>query len=386
MKHARRWKLSAAQRADMWNRWKAGQSLPEIDRALGKSHVVIQFLLARHGGVAPAARRRSRRVLTLAEREDISRGIASGSSMRVIAQRLSRACSTVSREVARHGGRAQYRANEADQRAWESALRPKPCLLATHSKLQEIVASRLMQDWSPQQISGWLKQYYPDDESLRVSHETIYRSLFIQARGALKQELVGYLRSQRRIRRSRHSSDHGHSQGRIVDAVSIRERPAEVEDRAIPGHWEGDLLRGARNSHVATLVERHSRFCMLVKVPGKDTATVVAALSQHVRQLPVTLRRSLTWDRGLEMAQHKTFTMATDVKVYFCDPQSPWQRGSNENTNGLLRQYLPKKADLSCYSQSDLDEIALRLNQRPRKTLGFQTPADRLQASVASTP
>ena len=347
---------------------------------------VIQFLLARHGGIAPAARRRSRRVLTLAEREDISRGIASGCSMRVIAQRLSRASSTVSREVARHGGRAQYRANEADQQAWESALRPKPCLLATHSKLQEIVASKLMQDWSPQQISGWLKQQYPDDESLRVSHETIYRSLFIQARGALKQELIRHLRSQRRIRRSRHASVHGHSQGKIVDAISIRERPAEVEDRAIPGHWEGDLLRGARNSHVATLVERHSRFCMLVKVPGKDTATVVAALSQHVRQLPATLRRSLTWDRGLEMAQHKSFTMATDVQVYFCDPQSPWQRGSNENTNGLLRQYLPKKADLSCYSQSDLDEIALRLNQRPRKTLGFQTPADKLQASVASTP
>jgi IS30 family transposase len=384
--HARRWKLSAAQRADMWNRWKAGQSLHAIGRALGKDHVVIQLLLARHGGIAPAARRRSRRVLTLAEREDISRGIASGSSMRVIAQRLSRACSTVSREVARHGGRAQYRANQADQQAWESALRPKPCLLATHNKLQEIVASKLMQDWSPQQISGWLKQHYPDDESLRVSHETIYRSLFIQARGALKQELVRHLRSQRRIRRSRHSSVHGHSQGRIVDAISIRERPAEIEDRAIPGHWEGDLLRGARNSHVATLVERHSRFCMLVKVPGKDTATVVAALSQHVRQLPATLRRSLTWDRGLEMAQHKSFTMATHVQVYFCDPQSPWQRGSNENTNGLLRQYLPKKADLSCYSQSDLDEIALRLNQRPRKTLGFQTPADRLQASVASTP
>jgi IS30 family transposase len=360
--------------------------LHEIGRALGKDHVVIQFLLARHGGIAPAARRRSRRVLTLAEREDISRGIASGCSMRVIAQRVSRACSTVSREVARHGGRAQYRANQADQQAWESALRPKPCLLATHSKLQELVASKLLQDWSPQQISGWLKRQYPHDESLRVSHETIYRSLFIQARGALKQELVRHLRSQRRIRRSQHSSVHGHSQGRIVDAISIRERPAEVEDRAIPGHWEGDLLRGAGNSHLATLVERHSRFCMLVKVPGKDTATVVAALSQRVRQLPATLRRSLTWDRGLEMAQHKSFTMATDVQVYFCDPQSPWQRGSNENTNGLLRQYLPKKADLSCYSQSDLDEIALRLNQRPRKTLGFQTPADRLQASVASTP
>jgi len=378
--------LSAEQKAELWKRWKTGQSLHEIGRALGKDHVVIHFVLARHGGIVPPARRRSPRALTLAEREDISRGIASGCSMRVMAQRLGRACSTVSREVARHGGRAQYRAGAADQQAWESALRPKPCLLATHSKLQEIVSSKLMQDWSPQQISGWLRRRYPDDKSLRVSHETIYRSLFIQARGALKQELLRHLRSKRRIRRSRHSSVHGHSQGRIVDAVSIRERPAEVEDRAIPGHWEGDLLRGARNSHVATLVERHSRFCMLVKVPGKDTATVVAALSEHVQQLPATLRRSLTWDRGLEMAQHKSFTLATDVQVYFCDPQSPWQRGSNENTNGLLRHYLPKKADLSTFSQSELDAIALRLNQRPRQTLGFQTPADKLQASVAPTP
>src|ERR1700734_2660054 len=251
-----------------------------------------------------------------------------------------------------------------------------------------MVASKLILDWSPEQISGWLKSQYPNDATLRVSHETIYRSLFIQARGVLKQELVKHLRSQRRIRRSRHSSIHGHSQGKIVDAISIRERPAEVEDRAIPGHGEGDLLRGTGNSHVATLVERHSRFCMLVKVPGKGTATVVAALSRHVRKLPATLRRSLTWDRGLEMAQHKSFTMATDVQVYFCDPQSPWQRGSNENTNGLLRQYLPKRADLSGYSQSELDEIARRLNQRPRKTLGFQTPADKLQSSVgvATTP
>jgi IS30 family transposase len=382
----RRWKLSSARRAEMWNRWKAGQSLNAIGRALGKDKQVIHFLLARHGGIAPPARRRSPRALTLAEREDISRGIAGGCSMRTVAQRLNRAPSTVSREVARHGGRAQYRASEADQRTWHSALRPKPFLLATHTTLQEIVASKLIVDWSPEQISGWLKTEYSEDESLRVSHETIYRSLFIQARGALKQELIQHLRSKRRIRRSRHSSVHGHSQGRIVEAISIRERPAEVEDRAIPGHWEGDLLRGARNSHVATLVERHSRFCMLVKVPSKDTATVVAALSQHVRQLPATLRRSLTWDRGLEMAQHKNFTIATDVKVYFCDPQSPWQRGSNENTNGLLRQYLPKTADLSSYSQSDLDAIALRLNQRPRKTLGFQTPASKLQASVASTP
>ena len=382
----RRWKLSSAQRADMWNRWKAGQSLHAIGRVLGKDKQVIHFLLARHGGIAPPVRRRSRRALTLAEREDISRGIASGSSLRVVAQGMGRACSTISREVARHGGRAQYRATEADQQAWNSALRPKPCRLATHSELQQIVASKLMQDWSPEQISGWLKQSYPDDEGLRVSHETIYRSLFIQARGALKQELVRHLRSKRRIRRSRHASIHGHSQGKIVDAISIRERPAEVEDRAVPGHWEGDLLRGAGNSHVITLVERGSRFCMLMKTPGKDSSTVVAVLSQHVGQLPAELRRSLTWDRGLEMAQHKTFTMATDMQVYFCDPQSPWQRGSNENTNGLLRQYLPKNADLSRFSQSELDEIALRLNTRPRQTLGFRTPADKLQASVASTP
>jgi IS30 family transposase len=382
----KRWKLTVAQRTDMWSRWKAGQSLHAIGRALGKEHVVIRVLLARHGGIAPAARRRSPRVLTLAEREDISRGIVSGCSLRVIAQRLSRATSTISREVARHGGRAEYRANEADRHAWELALRPKRCRLATHNKLQEIVAGKLMQDWSPEQISGWLKRQNSGSENLSVSHETIYRSLFIQARGALKKELIQHLRSRRQIRRSRHASVHGHSQGRIVDAISIRERPAEVEDRAIPGHWEGDLLRGAWNSYVITLVERHSRFCMLVKVSGKDTAAVVAALIQHIGQLPAALRRSLTWDRGLEMAQHKSFTMATDIQVYFCDPQSPWQRGSNENTNGLLRQYLPKKTDLSSYSQADLDEIALRLNQRPRKTLGFQTPADKLQASVASTP
>jgi len=377
--------LSATQRVEVWRRWKAGESLHAIGRALGKDHVVVHLLLKRHGGIAPPVRRRSRRSLTLAEREDISRGIASGSSLRVIAQGLSRACSTVSREVGRHGGRAQYRANEADQQAWESALRPKLCLLAMHDQLRKIVASKLIVDWSPKQISGWLQRRYPKDQSLRVSHETIHRSLFIQARGALKKALIQHLRSKRRIRRSRHASVHGHSQGRIVDAVSIRERPAEVEDRAIPGHWEGDLLRGARNSHVATLVERHSRFCMLVKVPSKDTGAVTAAVSRHVRRLPATLRRSLTWDRGLEMAQHKNFSVATHVKVYFCDPQSPWQRGTNENTNGLLRQYLPKKADLSRFTQSDLDKIALRLNQRPRETLGFETPASRLRASVALT-
>ena len=248
-----------------------------------------------------------------------------------------------------------------------------------------IVASKLIRDWSPEQIAGWLKIRYPDNESMRVSHETIYRSLFIQARGVLKKELMQHLRSRRLVRRSRHARAGGKSQGQIVDAISIRERPAEIEDRAIPGHWEGDLLAGTGNSHIATLVERHSRFTILVKVNGKETATVVAALSRQVRRLPASLRRSLTWDRGLEMAKHKSFTVATKVNVYFCDPQSPWQRGTNENTNGLLRQYFPKKTDLSGYSQADLDKVAMRLNQRPRKTLGFETPASKLQASVAST-
>ena len=386
MRFKRRFKLSEQQRNDMWRRWKAGQSLHEIGRAFSKDHVSIQFMLAQHGGIAPTARRRSALTLTLAERENISRGIACGSSIREIARGMQRAVSTVSREVARHGGRPLYRATEADQQAWDSALRPKPCLLAIHKKLQEIVAGKLMLDWSPEQVSGWLKSEYREDESMRVSHETIYRSLFIQARGVLKKELIQHLRFKRRIRRSRHARDSGHHKGQIVDAISIRERPAEIEDRAVPGHWEGDLLGGTKNSHIATLVERHSRFVMLVRVPSKDTATVVAALSQYIGKLPATLRRSLTWDRGLEMAQHKSFTVDTEVKVYFCDPQSPWQRGSNENTNGLLRQYFPKRTDLSVYSQEDLDKVALLLNQRPRKTLGFQTPADKLQASVALTP
>ena len=291
---------------------------------------------------------------------------------------LDRAASTVSREVARHGGRPEYRANEADQRAWDSALRPKPCLLGIREQLREIVASKLLLDWSPEQISGWLTTEYPSDESMRVSHETIYRSLFIQARGVLKKELVAHLRSKRRIRRSQHARIFKDARGQIAEAISIRERPAEIEDRAIPGHWEGDLLSGSKNSHIVTLVERHSRFTTLLKVPSKDTEVVVAALTRHARKLSAVLRRSLTWDRGLEMAKHKTFTMATDVQVYFCDPQSPWQRGSNENTNGLLRQYFPRRTDLSGYTQADLDEVALRLNQHPRKTLGFQTPASNL--------
>jgi IS30 family transposase len=385
MTRRKRSRLSAAQKTEIWKRWKAGQSLHEIGRAFDKPHTTIHQFLLPSGGIAPAARRRSGLTLTLAEREDISRGIASGSSIREIARRMERVASTVSREVRRHGGRPAYRAHDADCQAWVSALRPKRCLLAINRKLRDAVASKLILEWSPEQISGWLKTEYPKDERMRVSHETIYRSLFIQARGVLKQELLGHLRSKRRIRRSQHSRIYKDSRGRIADAISIRERPAEVEDRAVPGHWEGDLLSGGKNSYIATLVERHSRFLMLIKVPGKETAVVVAALSKHVRKLPATLRRSLTWDRGLEMAKHKEFTVATDVQVYFCDPQSPWQRGTNENTNLLLRQYFPRGTDLSGYSQAQLDQVALRLNQRPRKTLGFQTPASKLQASVAST-
>jgi IS30 family transposase len=377
--------LSEAQRTEVWRRWKAGESLHRIGRAFDRPHTSIHCLLAHHGGIVPATRRRSILSLTAVEREDISRGLACGSSIREIAKGLERAASTVSREVARHGGRPLYRASDADQRAWNSTLRPKRCLLAIHVKLRKVVASKLILDWSPEQISGWLKIQYRNDQSMRISHETIYRSLFIQARGVLKKELIGHLRSKRRIRRSQHARIFNDSRGQIADAVSIRERPAEIEDRAVPGHWEGDLIAGTQNSHIATLVERHSRFTALVKVRSKDAAAVVSALSRQIRRLPTSLRRSLTWDRGLEMAKHKNFTVATNVKVYFCDPHSPWQRGTNENTNRLLRQYLPKRTDLSGYTQPQLDKIALRLNQRPRKTLGFQTPASKLRATVAPT-
>jgi IS30 family transposase len=319
------------------------------------------------------------------EREEISRGLAAGCSMREIARHLQRAPSSISREVARHAGLHGYRAVIADERAWRRARRPKQCLLARHEALRQLVTQKLLIDWSPQQISGWLKLAYPDDETLRVSHETIYRSLFVQARGALKKELTAHLRRRRALRRSRNASTHPSKRGQIEDAVCISERPAQVEDRAVPGHWEGDLLCGTPSSQIATLVERKSRFVMLVKTPSKSTEQVVAALSKHVRKLPSQLRRSLTWDRGFELKAHKQFTLATQMQVYFCDPHSPWQRGSNENTNGLLRQYFPKGEDVSGYSQRQLDQIAMRLNQRPRETLGFRTPAQVLSLRVAST-
>ena len=385
MAHMGRPGLSAAQKADLWQRWKQGQSLSEVGRALGQHAGSIHGVVSSNGGCLPAVRRRSRRALTLVEREEISRGLAAAFSIRRIAARLGRAPSTVSREVARCGGAPIYRATEADVQAWMYARRPKLCRLATHPTLQHLVATKLRCEWSPEQIAGWLKLEFPDQGTMRVSHETIYRSLFIQARGVLKKELIRHLRSRRMMRRAKRASTMGQPRGQIIDGLSIRNRPAEVEDRAIPGHWEGDLLTGSQNTPIATLVERQSRFTMLVKVPGKDTASVVTALSRRVRTLPATLRRSLTWDRGMELAQHKRCTVATEGQVYLCDPQSPGQRGTNENTNRLLRQYFPNGTDLSRYSQADLDTVALRLNQRPRKTLGFQTPAAILEAAVATT-
>jgi IS30 family transposase len=303
-------------------------------------------------------------------------------SSRGIAARIGRAPSTVSREVRRNGGRRWYRASKADERALRLVRRPKRCKLALHPRLRYVVATKLLLQWAPEQISGWLRAQYPADERMNVSHETIYRSLFIQARGVLKKELQEHLRSRRIMRRARTASASNQQRGQIIDAVSISERPAAVEDRAVPGHWEGDLLAGRSNSHIATLVERKSRFTMLVKVGGKDATTVATALAKQIRKLPAELRKWLTWDRGTELALHKELSVATDVKVYFCDPQSPWQRGTNENTNGLLRQYFPKGTELSGFSQSDLNAVARRLNGRPRKTLAFSTPADTLQRAL----
>jgi IS30 family transposase len=383
MGSTRGWGFSAGQKMELWRRWKGGQSLSEIARSLGKRPCSILQVVRPCGGIAPHVARRSARSLSLSEREEISRGIAGGLSLRQIAAGLGRAVSTVSREVARNAGRQHYRAAEADARTWKRARRPKQCRLATQPRLCRTVARKLESDWAPMQISSWLKREFPYDESMRVSHETIYRTLFVQARGALKKELVGHLRLGKAMRRPRPAEPIAPLS--IVDGLSIRERPAEANDRAVPGHWEGDLLMGGNSSQIATLVERKSRFVMLVKLDSKDSIRVAAALAKKISRLPKELRRSLTWDRGTEMAAHKRFTVDTHVKVYFCDPRSPWQRGSNENTNGLLRQYFPKGDDVSGYSQEHLDKVAFRLNTRPRQTLDWATPAETLRASVAST-
>src|SRR5512133_446819 len=339
--------FTAAEKTELWDRWKRGESLKAIGRAFGKQSSSIYFLVAPHGGIRPAERRRSRLALTLAEREVISRGVTAHRSARSIAKLLGRAPSTVSREMSRNGGYDRYRPTLADENAWARSRRPKCCKLATNPQLRQAVAGKLRLDWSPEQIAGWLKRTHPEDACNRLSHETIYRSLFVQARGVLKKELLSHLRSRRSMRRSRPVDPNGDKRGHIKDIVSIRQRPAAVEDRAVPGHWEGDLLSGPNNSYIATLVERHTRYVMLAKVAGKDTQTVVSALIKQAKKLPKELYKSLTWDRGKELTDHRRFTLATKIDVYFCDPPSPWQRGSNENTNGLLRQYFPKGTDLS---------------------------------------
>ena len=385
MKRRPRIYYTEAQRSLMWERWQKGDSMHAIARLFDRGHSSVQGILSATGGIRPPQRRRSRLALTLAEREEISRGVVAGHSIRCIAKSLRRAPSTVSREINRNGGRRGYRANKADQAAWQRSHRAKRCKLAENRALARIVANKLKQLWSPEQIAGWLKRTYPDDEHYQVSHEIIYRSLYVQARGALKKELIQHLRTQRTMRRSRHGNSSGEGQGQIKDMISISARPAAVEDRAVPGHWEGDLLAGSKNTHIATLVERHTRYVMLAKVTNKDTQTVVNALIKQAKKLPRELYKSLTWDRGKELADHQRFTLATDIDVYFCDPQSPWQRGSNENTNGLLRQYFPKGTDLSVHSQRHLNKVARQLNERPRKTLDFYSPAEKFSECVAST-
>lgn len=377
-------RFSASERRELWNRWRRGETLSQIGRALSARPSSVFDEVGARGGYSPPERRRREGRLSAPEREEISRGLGAGLSFRAIAALLGRAASTVSREVANNGGRKGYRATRAEARAWRAALRPKTCALARNASLRAAVARKLARNWSPQQISSWLTATYPDGGAMRVSHETIYKSLFVQARGVLKRELLAHLRS-RRLARHAKTVAGGAPAGGILDAVSIRERPADAEDRAVPGHWEGDLLCGGASSQIATLVERKTRFVMLVRLNGKDSVHVAAALARKIKTLPRQLTATLTWDRGSEMGAHKQFAMATKTAVYFCDPYSPWQRGSNENTNGLLRQYFPKGADLSGFTQRQLDAIARQLNTRPRKTLGYKTPADIFANAVAMT-
>ena len=384
MKQRRRIYYSAAQRSEIWDRWQRGESMSSIGRGFERGSSSVFSVLSPTGGIRPADRKRPKQALSLCEREEISRGLITRRSLRSIARQLGRAPSTISREVNRNGGSDRYRAAPSDQAAWDRALRPKLCKLACHPSLRRTVSMKLRRKWSPEQIAGWLKRAFPEEKQSQVSHETIYRSLFVQARGVLKKELLEHLRAKRTIRRSRHASLKRNGLGQIKDAVSISQRPASVEDRAVPGHWEGDLIGGSKNSYIATLVECHSRYVMLIKVPNKDTESVVSALIKQSRKLPRELYKSLTWDRGKELADHQRLTMATNVDVYFCDPRSPWQRGSNENTNRLLRQYFPRGTDLSLYSQAKLSAVARQLNERPRKTLQYQTPAERFAECVAS--
>jgi IS30 family transposase len=375
-------RLSDVEQGIIWSRWREGDSIADIARRLLRGNGTVWHFVRAHGGFSPPLRSRRSTELTLEEREEISRGLSMDRSLRAIAKHLKRQPSTIFREVVRNGGRRRYRAVLAEEAAARRALRPKACKLGRSPDLRRVVSEKLLEDWSPEQISGWLPLGFPDDEEMRISHESIYKTLFVQTRGALKRELQSHLRTKRVMRQARTSTRRRKNVGQIPNAVSIRERPAEADDRAVPGHWEGDLIVGAGHTYMATLVERHSRFTMLVALPSKETETVVKALAAKIQELPAELRRSLTWDRGLEMAAHADFTIATDVEVYFCDPRSPWQRGTNENTNGLLRQYFPGTASLTDFTQGELDRVARQLNQRPRKTLNFQTPAQTLSLAL----
>jgi IS30 family transposase len=382
----RRFGLSEGEQERVWELWGAGASLRAVARRLGARPEYVRRYVSSTGGVRPAPRKRSENCLSRVEREEISRGLARGESCRAIAAAIGRSHTTVSREVSRNGGRERYRAHDADEAAWGRARRPKRAKLAVSSWLREVVEEKLELDWSPEEISAWLGRTYPDDLTMQVSHETIYLSLFVQSRGALRHELCAHLRRGRRTRRPR-GRPAPQGRGQLREMVMISERPAEVEDRAVPGHWEGDLLLGSRASGIATLVERTSRYTQLVALPdGYRAEPVRTALAASISSLPSQLWRSLTWDQGKEMAEHARFTVEAGVRVYFCDPHSPWQRGSNENTNGLLRQYFPKRTDLGGVSQEALDAIAARLNGRPRKTLGWMTPAERFAEFVASGP
>ena len=369
-----------AGKQELWDRWRAGESISQISVALSKPSGSVFTVLRHYGGIAPRNRTRRPGYLTLAEREEISRALACGHSLRQIARALGRAPSSISREVKRNKGISKYRAVDADDRAWRRARRKRPCLLAVNSALRDFVASKLADDWSPQQISGYLRVNHPDEPEMRVSHETIYKSLFIQTRGVLNRALQEHLRTRRPIRKQKNHSVKGQRRNVITGAISISERPAEAEDRAIPGHWEGDLLLGRGFTQIATLVERSTRYAVLVQLDGRDMKSVTAGITREMQKLPRELLKTLTWDRGMELADHKTVTIDTGLNVYFADPRSPWQRGTNENTNGLLRQYFPKGTSMKDLTQEDLDGIARKLNGRPRKTLGYATPADKLQA------
>lgn len=367
--------MSDERKNELWERWHAGESISEISRAMGKPAGSVYTILRTRGGVYTPPRHRRVGHLTLEEREEISRGLARGESMRKIGGRLGRAPSTISREIARNKGCAHYRAIDAHDQAWYRARRPKPCRLDENKVLADFVRERLTQDWSPQQIAGFLAVMHPDDPEMRVSHETIYKTLFIQGRGVLARELTKHLRTHRPIRKHKHHSVKGQIRSQIAGAVSIHDRPPEVEDRAVPGHWEGDLMLGRGITQMATLVERTSRFTVLVQLDGRDMITVSERIAEKMSDLPSELLRSLTWDRGMELARHADVTRWTGLDVYFADPRSPWQRGTNENTNGLLRQYFPKGTSLADVTQDDLDVVATKLNTRPRKALGYRTPA-----------